>query len=502
MPRQPLTITSRALTPVGGLNAVSSIMQMPPADAVVMENWIPYPDKVTTRNGCADHATGFANPVKRLWVYAAANGGESLWATTDAGIYNATAAGAIGAAAVALTDGRTVSVVFSTGAGNNYMFVVNGVDTLKMYDGAAWTAPGMGAFVTSTISYVEAYRQRLFFVVRNSLDIAYLAANAIPAGVAPTVYTFSSIFRRGGYIVAIGTWTIDGGNGPDDQFVIVTNMGEVAVFTGNDPATWTLKGVYFIGRPLGRMPLFKYGGDLLFLCEAGLFPLSKALLTASIDRTQAVTDKIRQLFANAATSFFSEDGWQIIAQPEIPLLIVNIPGTSMKLQFCMHAITGSWTIFSGWEANCFARMGSVLYFGMSNKVAAVGGASDFGANITATLLTSYSTAGYPRKKHIKLIRPYFEANGNFSFVMGVAQDFVINPYTTTVTPGGVSSAALWGTGVWGTSFWSASSITTNDWRVVPDIYSTWKALYLQVVSNAVTVSYLGADLRLMPGSDF
>jgi hypothetical protein len=485
--------------PVAGLNAVASIMAMPRNAALVLENCIAYPDRIDTRFGASDWVTGFANTVRRLFTYSSSTGAESLWATTDAGIYNATTAGAVGAAAIALTDGKCVGVNFSTGA-NNYLITVNGVDTLKIYDGTSWASVAvLGAVSTVLYSSIEAYRQRLFLVQRNSLQLDYLGANAISG--APTTYSFASIFRRGGKIVSIGTWTIDGGNGPDDQFVIATSMGEIAVFTGNDPATWTLKGVYFIGRPLGANALYKYGGDLLFNSEAGLFPLSKALLTASIDRVQGISSDIRPLFNSAATQFFSNDGWQITAMPDVPLLIVAIPATPNKFQYAMHLETGAWSVWTGWDANCFARMGNTLYWGSATKVAAVGGASDFGSNITATMLGSFNQWNYPKKKHVKLIRPYLTADGAFSYTMGIAQDFNQVPNTNTINGIG-GGGSLWGTGLWGTALWTGSGVVTNEWRMVPDLYSTWKAFYLQIVSNSVTVSFLGADIRFMAGSDF
>jgi hypothetical protein len=489
--------------PVGGLNAISSIMGMPALDSPMMENWIPYPDRITSRFGAVNHVTGFANPVKRLWNYTSAGGAETLWATTDAGIYNATTAGAAPAASIALTSGKTIATMIATGA-NNYLMVVNGVDTLKRYDGAVWIAvPVFGAVATSIYSYIETYKQRLYLIRASTMTLDYLPVNSV-AG-APVSYELGAIFRRGGYLMALATWTVDGGNGPDDLLAVATSNGEVAVFSGTDPATpadWAFKGVFYIGRPLGPLCFFKYGGDLLFNCEAGLFPLSRALLSASINRTQSITNKIQPLFSAAAQSFFSNEGWQVIVQPDIPLIIVNVPSTPVRTQYCMHGTGGGWTIFTGWEALCFGRLGGQLYWAdATNKVARVNGNADFGANITCTLLTAYNQLGYPRNKITKLIRPYFEADGNFVYNIGYSQDFNSTYVTNAISvllSGGVS---LWGSGVWGTSLWSGSSIVTNSWRNIPDIYSSWKALYLQVVSNAVEVSFFGADLRMTLGKD-
>lgn len=486
--------------PVGGLNAVSSVMAMPPTDAVVLENWIPYPDRVQIRMGVSDYTTGFANTVYRMHNYAALTGGETIWATTDAGVYNATTAGAVGAAAIALTNGKTVGAILSTGA-NNYLTLVNGTDSMVQYDGATWSSiAAVAPTNTNTFSYVEVYRQRVFFVVKNSMTLVYLAANAASGG--STTYNTAALFRRGGYIVALGTWTIDGGTGPDDHLVIVTSQGEIAVFTGADPASWTYKGTYYVGRPLGTMPLFKYGGDLLYLCELGLFPLSKALLVASLDRTQAISQKISQTFADAGTAYFSNFGWQITSMPDIPLILVNVPGSTIRYQYAMHPATGAWSIFSGWEAQCFVRSGGSLYLGVGTKTAKVGGSSDYGGNITATMFQAYSNLGYARNKKIQEIRPVFETNGNFSYNMGVAADFQDIGQTNPVFGRTAGAAALWGTATWGSALWSGSNNIARSWRAVPDIYSTWKAFYLQVISNSVTLSYLGCDMLVTQGMSF
>lgn len=485
---------------IGGLNAVSSIMGMPPTDAVVMENWIPYPDRIQMRPGSSAHVTGSANTVSALYSYGGLNGTNTLFGTTNSGVYNVTSAGALPAAAIALTNGQTVGSQLSTGAAN-YLTIVNGTDSAVQFNGAAWAAiAAFGAVNSNTLNYVETYRQRLYFIIKNTLDVFYLASNAV-AG-AGTTYTFSSLFRRGGNLVALGTWTIDGGSGPDDHLVMCTSQGELAVFAGQDPATWTLKGVYYIGRPLGKKPLYKYGGDLLYLCENGLFPLSKALMTASIDRTQAVTRKISQIFADAGQNYFGNAGWEITSMPDLPILIVNIPGDPIRYQYVMHLQTGSWTIFSGWPAFCFGRNGANMYFGTTTGVNVVAGSSDLGTNITSTILQAYSTMGLSRNKKIEEIRPIFEINGNFTYTMGIASDFQAIGQTNMVSSGLGGAAALWGTAVWGTSLWTAGESIERAWRSVPDSYSVWKAFYLQVISNTTTVQYLGTDLLAKPGGSF
>lgn len=486
--------------PTGGLDAASPIMAMPQRNAVIMENFRPTTEGLSFREGSTTHVTGFLENVDSLHVHSAIDGTETLWATTDSGVYNATTAGAIGAAAVSLTDGKTVSTMIATGAGN-YLMVVNGADTLKQYDGTTWSSIAtFGATATSVYSYIETYRQRLYLVKRQSLEIEYLAANSI-AGAA-TNYPLGALFRQGGYIVALGTWTLDGGVGPEDHLAVITNKGEVAVFAGSDPATWALRGVFALGRPLGLRPTFKFGGDLLIITENGVYPLSSALQSAAIERTQAVTEAIREIFTEAARLFPTNEGWQIVSNPQAPYLLVNIPSTPTRKQAVMHLQTGAWTLYSGWEARCFQRMGSRMFFGTATNIQEITGASDNGANIVCTLLQAYNKFGNPRNKRIQLAKPYIISDGGYSYTMGVAPDFQTVPSTTALTPSGAVDAALWGTGIFGTAVWSGSQDILQAWQTLPDSYSLWKGFYLQISSNDANIQYLGTDFLLTDAGNF
>jgi hypothetical protein len=438
-------------------------------------------------------------PGRRLHVYNGVAGTSSLWVTTDDGVFDATAGGAVGAAAIALTNGETISTSISTGAGS-YLMMVNSVDTLKRYDGTTWTSVAtFGATPTSVYSYIETYRQRLFLVKENSLEIEYLAVNSI-AGAA-TNYPLGAVFRRGGYIVAIATWTIDSGVGPDDHLVIVTSQGEVGVFAGSDPATWAFRGVFYLGRPLGKNPLLKYGGDLLFLCELGLYPLSSALQSTAIDRIQPITENIRTLFNAAASTFFGAEGWQIIAQQEIPLLIVNIPSSPMRKQFVMHPQTGAWTVFTGWDSIAFAKMGANLYFSTSNTVEIVAGTSDNGSDIVCTMLQAYGKMGSLGLKQVALVRPYLESGERVSVITGISDDFNDAEDVNSILYSG-DTLSLWGTGLWGEAIWSGASRLIQDWQTVANDQALWKAFYLQTASGVATVKYFGSDFLIIDGGSF
>jgi hypothetical protein len=121
--------------------------------------------------------------------------------------------------------------------------------------------------------------------MKDSTKGVYLATDAI-AGAA-TEFQFGSLFTRGGHLLAIASWTRDGGSGSDDYLVAISSRGQLAVYAGTDPAsadTWALVGVFDVPQPIGRRCWRRYGGDVLLLTVEGLFPLSSLL---SVDESQA-----------------------------------------------------------------------------------------------------------------------------------------------------------------------------------------------------------------------
>jgi len=74
---------------------------------------------------------------------------------------------------------------------------------------------------TTNIINVNVFGNRLFMVEKNTLKIWYLPIQSI-AGAA-TAFDLSTIFGRGGYLMAMGTWSVDAGNGMNDLAVFVSS---------------------------------------------------------------------------------------------------------------------------------------------------------------------------------------------------------------------------------------------------------------------------------------
>lgn len=487
--------------PYGGWNARGNLANMRPEEAIQLDNIFPGVLTTTIRKGCIDWKTAAPETIHSLLPY---NGltSNKLFAATNVGIYDATASGAFGAAAVACTNGFWESVMMAT-AGGNFLFAVNGTDLAKSYDGAAWAVPVITVATSSTWSYLTVHKKRIWAVQKNTMDLWYLPVDSI-AGAA-TKFSVGSLFKKGGRVVAIGTWTLDSGAGVDDLFVIVTSNGEIAVYQGTDPAsstTWALVGVYDVPKPLGTKPLLNYGGDLLYLSRVGLLPLSQLRQSTIIDSAKLISFNIDGAFLDAAEDYNANLGWQMITHKAANLLITNVPVSqdTISYQFVMNTITKKWCRFTGWNASCWTELNGELYFALGDKVSkAWTGVTDAGLAITGSCVQAYASWSFRGQKQIPLIRPNFGISGAVQIEMAFDADFngfsgqTIFGYTPT------SSGAIWDIDLWDTAIWDGTtSFFPSSWTTVPGNLGFLHSLRLKVTTSTGGFSWISTDAACRP----
>lgn len=502
--------TARQFTvpaPYAGWNARGNIANMSPLEAITVDNIFPGVQDVMLRKGSESWSIGYAADIQTLHSYDSATSSK-LFASTNSGIYDATSAGTVGAAVAACTDGQWESVNYAT-TGGSFLTMVNGVDNAKLYDGTTWetvtavSAHAITGVLTTSLIHVTVHKKRLWFVEKDSMNLWYLPSDSV-AGAA-TRFPVGGIFRHGGKLVATATWTMDSGNGIDDYFVIATSKGELAVYQGTDPAsstTWSLVGVYFVGSPVGRKPFTKYGGDLLFLCDNGLYPLSKLMQSAVVDRTQAISFKIDGALQAAVTDYRDNVGWQMLVFPLGNFLLVNIPtGDSNTIQqFVMNLTTKAWCRFRDWAAVAWTLHGEELFFATARSVVkAWTGASDAGAPIQAIAIQAYSTLGYSGQKHVGLIRPVFLLQGNASIRYALDTDFFAIGDASMVMYTGATEA-LWDSALWDISTWdSVGEKSSPHWRTVSNLPGYMHSFRMQVTATDATWTWTATSFSYKPG---
>jgi len=493
--------------PYKGWNARGNLANMGPLEAVVMDNIFPGVQDVALRPGRSDWVTGFSANVRGLMPY---NGGASskLFAATSAGVYDVTSSGTMGAVVTACTDGRWISVNFRT-AGGSYLTMVNGVDSLKLYDGATWvtvtgvSVPAITGVTTSSLNYVSIHKKRQWFVEADTMNLWYLPVDSI-AGAA-TQFPVGSLFKLGGYVVATGSWTLDSGSGVDDLFVIATSNGEIAVYQGTDPAssaTWALVGVYEAGPPVGRRPLLDYGGDLLYLSKNGLIPLSKLVQSPVLELSSMVSFNIDGAMLDATSTYAANNGWQAILHRNGTALIVNVPvsADTLSYQYVMNVVTKAWCRFTGWNASCWAVLGSDIYFGGGTGVSKAWiGTSDAGTPITGQVAQSYNSFGMAGQKAISLVRPNLEVSGSATLRMAIDADFKTFNGQTLVTYTPISAGATWDSSLWDTGLWDAgASPVESKWLTVPNDLGYLHSFRLQLTTSSASFVWTSTNYAYKP----
>lgn len=488
--------------PVGGWNARDSHAAMKPTDAITLENWYPRTSYCEIRGGYSSHATGMAANGKTLAVYNGLTGANELFCAVAGAVYDVTSAGAVGAAVATPTNGKFQWLNFGDGT-NQWLIMVNGVDSPLYYDGTTWTSvtgassPALTGVTSSTLVHVNVHKGRLYFVQKDTLSFWYLAAGA--AGGALTEFDLAGVAKKGGYLMAMATWTVDAGDGPDDRAVFITSEGEIIVYAGTNPSSatsWGLVGIYEVGRPLGRRCFTKYGGDLVVITQNGAFPLAAALQSASIDYKLALSFKIESAFNEAARNYGSIFGWTPIVYPAQSALIVNVPQSEdgVHEQYVMNTITKSWCKFTDWDAEDFAVMGGELYFTASSTVVkAWTGTADGDNAIIAygkTAFSYFNSQG--QQKKFKMFRPVLAVNGNLTFLTDIDVDFNDTQITGTATYT-VTAGAKWDVDNWDDANWAAGLEVLKQWTS-PDEWNGYSASgKIKIETNALTVQWMACD---------
>lgn len=504
--RQAVSTVASVPAPTGGWNTLSSISDMPPSDAIIMDNIFPRTSDVALRSGSVSHATGMTGQVDTLMTYSAAV--QKMFAAAGGGIYDITVGGPAGAPVVSLqTSNRYQYINFGT-LGAQYLYAVNGEDKPLLYNGATWTkiddvsTPAITGVATTSLIHINAFKRRVFFVEKNTLHAWYLPTDSV--GGAASLLDFSSICRLGGYLVAMGTLTVDGGSGIDDHAVWVTSEGEVIVYKGADPAsasTWELVGVFRLGKPVGRRCLLQYGADLILICQDGFVPLSRAIIEVNA-KGVSITGKISNAVTESVASYGNLFGWQGVLHPASSMLLFNVPVSNTGIyeshQYVMNTLTGAWCRFTGWSANCFEIFEGAIYFGANGIVdKADSGGSDKGANIVGDAKTAFSYFGGGQLKRFTMVRPIILTDGDVMAAMEVNVDYEERIPSGTPSFSGTIGGA-WDFATWDIDTWGGAMEIKKNWQSVYGIgYAA--SLRIRFASNSIRIFWQSTDWIYEPG---
>lgn len=218
-------------------------------------------------------------------------------------------------------------------------------------------------------------------------------------------------------------------------------------------------------------------------------------MASSVDRRNALSDKIQAAFNTYYKLFGTTVGWQPVLLSKGPALIVNVPlNSTVSYQFVMNLITGSWCRFKGWNAQAMMVVDGRLFFAAANVIKEGWiNNDDDGAAITAIAAQAYSY-GPSRAfgKKIRLARPMLQGISNVKYSIFLNTNFAsptsmhpdLSPYIGT---------AQWDSAIFGTSVWGGGLITTNRWKAVRHTPSKAFSLQLAVQCKGFTAQWATTD---------
>jgi hypothetical protein len=426
----------------------------------------------------------------------------ALFAAAGTAIYNVTTAGAFSSASLSsLTNARWSFVNFTT-SGGSFLWICNGADDPRHWNGSAWATPSLtmpGSFTDNDIKYVSAFKERLFFTLKDSLTFGYLATQAVAGSV--TAFPLGAVFSMGGELVGTAAISRDGGSGADDFFVALTTEGEIAVYQGTNPGsadTWALVGVYYVGEPIGDRPFVDLGPDLGVITAQGLVSVLAVMAGKELGDAN-VFSRIATPLQAAIAAGRGFTGWEGLIVPNEGLLLLNAPVTALTAnQFVRHSASKGLARFTDWDFETFEIFLGDCYAGTSDGrvVLCFDGYDDDGADITASGATAWSMLGAPGVKVLSEIRPAVTVPTLAAMRVVGRADFRDTPALGSWPTASTVNALIWDAGTWDNKLWDGEDATSRAWRAISGEGHKVQVAY-EVQSNESRFSFNGFDLRLL-----
>jgi hypothetical protein len=332
------------------------------------------------------------------------------------------------------------------------------------------TAPTTSPWLSVNLFHiVVAHMNRLFFADQGNLAVYYLPLQTKAGEVK--ILPLNAYFKRGGFIKAMYTWSVDGGVGIDDMLAIFTSNGECAIFAGSDPdSNFSLKGIFRFDAPMSKHSIVNYGGELYVLISTGLVPMS-TLMKAESEQLGQVDKSVLSMFMADSTRYADRPGWQAILNPQSGRVFCNAPQGAPNVyhQMVRHMPRPVWSQFEGVPARCWAWMYPYMWFGDDKGNIYQGHTSflnDDGKPIQVDVQMAWSQYKTPGVKHFKMIKVYFTSDGEVQMALDVKVDYDLTrpenfPDVTFRQPG-----ASWDTATWDVDYWASGPLPNSNWTGV------------------------------------
>ena len=466
--------------PYGGLDLVSPIDNMDPSFALELVNVFPGPTAPITRKGYTEYVNLSASNtgVKTLTPYNKADGTTELISVSNGAtprIYKTVAGVATnitGATAITANAADMQTEQFGS-----RLYMVNGVDTMQVYDGttvadSTFTFPGGSGVTLADLINVSSYKERLYFVQKNSMTFWYGNTKAVGASQLES-FNLEYSMKRGGNLLFAGSYTNQTAQSSTDLFWAISSEGEVLFFAGSSPFdanNWGLVARYLIGKPLGYRAFVRVNNDVWILTQQGIVPLS-ALFQSDPEQALNVVSFRVNPYITQYTSIIDFSGrWHGMFWPQGRRVFINVPQSESESTMLVYSIdTKGWCVYELYDSedsNTLAVADGVPYYGSDHGYiyTAESGYTDNTNAIAFSGRTAFSFYGSRGNyKAFKDIRPLLKTKRGLTLNIGLDTDFQRRLTVDTVSTG-VGITTPWGS-PWGSPWASVTEYIFNRYAV-------------------------------------
>lgn len=338
--------------PFGGMNREVLPINLPPNEAYKIKNYqcgIASLKSMSVENGASFSgvSTGAGFDGVHSFVNSSCEG--RLILTSNSKVMESTTitSGSDITGAVTITDGTTQAAPF-----NDYLFIVNGTDdVIRVPLSGNATQPG---FVgpggdDKLLSCVWGYRGRIFFIGKDSTSFWYHKTIGAVSGTLTEV-DLNNFLNKSGKLLAGATWSTNTGAISDELNVIISDAGEVLIYSGSypDAADWYLVSRTFIPKPVGNRCVLALGADLMIITQSGVISLQQALPSGSSPADYyRVSQKVEGLFTLGTVPSYAH-AVRHSSEPFFYFLttgptISTVEGDNVIL--VLNSRTGAWSYF-------------------------------------------------------------------------------------------------------------------------------------------------------------
>lgn len=495
--------------PLKGLSLSSKLVVGDPLSATVLDNWQVEENLIRCRPGSRlvialpdplpiDQFVPYYGQPNRL---AAANAGK-----------------------LTLLDGTVLKTGFASNdwswtsftnlSDTDYTVMVNGIDGVWSWNGGlagtdvvketVTAPPGEPWVVPNQFQIVLAHMNRLWFADSTNLAVYYLPLQGKAGQV--NILPLNGVFKRGGSIRAMYTWTTDGAINLNDQLVVFSTNGECAIFGGVDPASdFQLTGLYRFDSPMSKHAVINYGGELYVLISTGLVPMSTLM--------KAEQDQLGQSDKNVVTEFFTNSlayrdraGWETFINPSSGRIYANMPlgAPNRYRQMVRNMPNPVWSSWSNLPARTWGWLDARVFFGSDDgKVYELHPSflNDDGDPIRVDVQGAWSLYDTPATKHFKMVMPYLQSDGTPRPYVDIKVNYDMQPPTNQPEITFADSGASWDEATWDVDGWVGDITNHTNWSGVGVLGHVGAPRLVALVSNA-EFALAGWDVLYETGSVF